>query len=95
MRTETVPLDPSRNPISHPLRVAIATRGLTAHALARVAGVDPGVVKRFLEGRRGLTLATADKLAAALALRLDGPYEAGVIGHEEVIPSAQRIGEET
>jgi transcriptional regulator with XRE-family HTH domain len=52
------------------LRRIIASRGLTAYALGKAAGVDAGVVKRFLNGERGLSLATLDKIAAALDLRL-------------------------
>jgi transcriptional regulator with XRE-family HTH domain len=88
METETGRLvsDPTRHPISHALREAIAARGLTASALARAAGVDPGVIKRYLDGRRGLTLATADKLSAALNLRLVDLDMAGRIDREEVTP---------
>ncbi len=79
MMTDSSRPEPSSHPISHPLREAIAARGLTASALARAAGVDPGIVRRYLEGKRGLTLATADKLAAALDLQLTPFAEAGSI----------------
>jgi transcriptional regulator with XRE-family HTH domain len=74
MAVETGQSDPSPEPIDQALRAAIAARGLTAAALGRAAGVDSGVVKRYLERKRGLTLATADKLAAALGLRLVAPH---------------------
>ena len=45
-------------------------RGLTAYAVGQMAGVDPGIVKRWLSGVRDIRLATADKLAVALGLRL-------------------------
>ncbi len=80
MMTDSSRPEHSSHPISQPLRAAIAARGLTASALARAAGVDPGIVKRYLEGRRGLTLATADKLAAALDLQLTHFAEAEHIG---------------
>jgi hypothetical protein len=38
--------------------------------VARLADVDPGVVSRFLAGVRDIRLATADRLAAALGVRL-------------------------
>jgi transcriptional regulator with XRE-family HTH domain len=55
-------------PISQALRDTIRQRGLTAYAAAKRAGVSVDAVQRFLNGQRGLTLATADKLAAALCL---------------------------
>jgi transcriptional regulator with XRE-family HTH domain len=57
-------------PVSRQLRQIITSRGLTAYALGKAAKVDAGVVKRFMNGRRGLVLATLDKIAAALNLRL-------------------------
>jgi plasmid maintenance system antidote protein VapI len=56
--------------ISDQLRAAIQNSGKTAYAVAKVAGVDPGVVQRFVKGERGLTLDTVDRLAAALNLEL-------------------------
>jgi hypothetical protein len=38
--------------------------------VAELADVDRVGVSRFLAGKRGLTLATADKIAAAFHLRL-------------------------
>ena len=49
---------------------AMGIYGLTAYAVGRMAGVDPGVVKRFLTGERDIRMETADRLAAALGLRL-------------------------
>jgi Helix-turn-helix len=43
---------------------------LTSYALGRDAGVAPAVISRFLAGDRGLTMATADRVAEALGLRL-------------------------
>jgi transcriptional regulator with XRE-family HTH domain len=48
----------------------IGSRGLTAYAAARAAGIDPGVVQRFLTGERDIRLGTADRLAASLGVRL-------------------------
>jgi transcriptional regulator with XRE-family HTH domain len=56
--------------LSNQLRDVIDSRGLTAYALGKDAGVDPGVIQRFLNRERGLTMATADRLAEALGLRL-------------------------
>lgn len=52
------------------MREIIEARGLTAYAAARLAGVDPGVVSRFMTGQRDIRMETADRLAAALGLRL-------------------------
>ena len=59
-----------RHSLSCQLREIIESRGLTAYGAAKLAGVDPGVVQRFLTGRRDIRLETADRLAAALGLRL-------------------------
>jgi transcriptional regulator with XRE-family HTH domain len=56
--------------ISDQLRAIIVDSGKTAYAVGKLADVDPGVVQRFLTGERDLRVATLDKLAAALGLRL-------------------------
>ena len=61
---------PDKQALSYRLREVVAARGLTAYALGRDAGVDPAVVQRFLSGERDVRLETADRLAAALGLRL-------------------------
>jgi transcriptional regulator with XRE-family HTH domain len=61
---------PDHRTVGHQLRQAITEDGRTAFALGRDAEVDPGMIQRFLNGERGLTLATVDKLALALGLRL-------------------------
>lgn len=52
------------------MRDLIDSRGLTAYGAAKRAGVDPAVISRFLTGERDIRMGTADKLAAALGLRL-------------------------
>jgi transcriptional regulator with XRE-family HTH domain len=48
---------------------------LTAYAAGKMSGISPTVIQRFLNGERGLTLATADKLCQALDLTLSvKPY---------------------
>jgi hypothetical protein len=56
--------------LSDQLRGIIEGRGLTAYAVGRLADVDPGVVSRFLSGARDIRMGTADRIAAALGLRL-------------------------
>ena len=59
-----------RHGLSGQLREIIASRGLTAYVAGKQSGVDPGVVQRFLSGSRDIRLATADRLAESLGLRL-------------------------
>jgi plasmid maintenance system antidote protein VapI len=61
---------PAGAAISEVLRETIRERRLTAYAAAKSSGVSVDAVQRFLNEERGLTLATVDKLAAALALTL-------------------------
>jgi hypothetical protein len=69
MSTRT-PVAPARQNLPDQLRGIIADRGLTPYAVGKLARVDPGIVARFLDGRRDLRLATAGRIAAALGLRL-------------------------
>lgn len=62
--------NPKNEPISEVLRKTIRDRELTAYAMAKQASVSVDAVQRFLNAERGLTLATADKLADALDLTL-------------------------
>jgi transcriptional regulator with XRE-family HTH domain len=59
-----------RHTLTYQLREIVASRGLTAQALGQMAEVDPGVISRFLNGRRDIRMETADRLALALGLRL-------------------------
>jgi len=59
-----------KHTLSYQIREVIESRGITAYALGKEAGVDATVVGRFLSGERDLRLATADRIAAALGLRL-------------------------
>lgn len=68
--TSKRPRETNRHGLGDQLRAVIESRGLTAYAAGRAAGVDPGVVQRFLTGERDIRLETADRLAAALGLRL-------------------------
>jgi transcriptional regulator with XRE-family HTH domain len=59
-----------RHTLSYQLREIIDSRGLTPYAAAKLADVDPGMVSRWMNGRRDIRMDTADKLALALGLRL-------------------------
>jgi hypothetical protein len=70
MKAKQASSGPDRRTISHQLREAVLADGRTAYALGQAAGIDPGVIQRFLNQERGLTLDTVDRLALALNLRL-------------------------
>src|SRR3954454_14327402 len=70
--------------LSNRLREIIKGRGLTAYGLARDADLDPGVVQRFVTGRRDIRLETADRLVAALGLKL---LESGSKGRGKTRPT--------
>jgi len=60
------------------LRRAVRGAGRSIYATARAAGVPEPVLNRFMRGKRDIRLATADRLAASLGLRLTraaGPDE--------------------
>jgi transcriptional regulator with XRE-family HTH domain len=59
-----------RPTLSSQLRSIIESRGLTLAELSQLSGVDATVIGRFIAGQRDLRLATADKIAEALGLRL-------------------------
>ena len=55
---------------SEVLRAAIASDGRAPHGIDKQAAVPPTTVSRWLRGERGMTLETADRLAAELGLEL-------------------------
>jgi hypothetical protein len=63
--------------ISDELRAHIEASGQTAYAIALEAQIDPGIIQRFLNGTRGLSLDSVDRIAEALDLRLFKPREKG------------------
>ena len=60
----------ARHTLSSQIRDVIESRNLSLAELGKLADVDPAIIGRFLSGQRDLRLATADKIAAALGLRL-------------------------
>ena len=65
----------ARQPIDAALAKAIRQSGLTHYALGKAAGVAPSVIDRFMlpaddPRHRGITLATAARIAAAMGLEL-------------------------
>jgi hypothetical protein len=66
----------TRATFSDELRDAIERSGLTPYALGKEAAVDPGILSRFLAGRRGMTTDTVDRITATLGLHLGAPARA-------------------
>jgi transcriptional regulator with XRE-family HTH domain len=56
--------------ISDAIKEEICERNLSAYALGKMTGVSAVTIQRFLTGERGLALATAEKLARALGLKV-------------------------
>jgi plasmid maintenance system antidote protein VapI len=56
--------------VTDQLKQAITASGLSVTALAKESGVPQPVLHRFMAGEQGLKLATVDKLAAYLKLKL-------------------------
>jgi len=56
--------------ISGQLRWFLEHSGQTFYGIAQETGIDAGLLSRFARSERTVTLATADKLARHLGLRL-------------------------
>ncbi|WP_439628901.1 helix-turn-helix domain-containing protein [Gemmata sp.] len=65
-----VPLVPQTPSFSDQLRSIIEGCGISRYALCQRTGIAESAMSRFLSGKQGLTLASLDKLAAALGLVL-------------------------
>ena len=59
-----------RADIEDQLRRAIEESPITQYALAKISGIDKGILSRFIRGERTITLATAARLVEALDLEL-------------------------
>lgn len=55
------------------LRAAIVHSGVSHYAIAKATGVAQPIVTRFVNGTRGISLETADKLAAHFGMRFTAP----------------------
>lgn len=64
---------PADSILAQQLRGAIESSGLTAYAIAQRAGVDSGILYRFIAGERDLTLETASRIAVAVGMRFTKP----------------------
>ena len=62
--------EPIPNSLSEALKRAIQESKITVYQIAKEARVSQIFISRFLSGERDIRLATADKLANALGLKL-------------------------
>jgi len=62
--------NPARHTFSRQLRDALASRGISCAEMAKLTGVDPSILSRFLSGEREIRSGTIDKLAEAFGLRI-------------------------
>jgi ribosome-binding protein aMBF1 (putative translation factor) len=60
----------SLDSLSETLKQAIRDSDQSEYQIAKAAGVSQIVISRFLSGERDIRMATADKLAGALGLKL-------------------------
>jgi Helix-turn-helix len=81
-RQEAFWLDVMSSPetVTDTLRAIIGIRKLTSYRLAELSGLHSTAIQRFVNGERGLSLASIQKLAKALGLglklgRLDEPVK--------------------
>ena len=73
VRAEFPPAAPSGSasgPLSQALKDALRASDKSMYQIAQEAGVSQIVVSRFLSGERDIRMATADKLAETLGLKL-------------------------
>ena len=64
------PRPPKLSPASEVVREAIREAGLPIRELARRTGVEVSALSRFMAGKVGISLATFEKLAPELGLRV-------------------------
>jgi ribosome-binding protein aMBF1 (putative translation factor) len=65
-----VPELPIPDSVSNALKRAIEKSDMTVYEIAKKAKVSQIIISRFLSGERDIRMATADKLAQVLALKL-------------------------
>lgn len=63
-------MDEKEGHLEKQLRGAIEASGLSVYRIAQKSSVSEGVLSRFMNRRRTITLATASKVAEALGLEL-------------------------
>lgn len=73
--------------LSHQLRTIVKNQDASPYAIAKRAGISPRVLARFVAGSRGLTLASADRLAMALNLRIGEGFASPTRAKTKSMPS--------
>ena len=56
--------------LSDRIRAVIQSRRLSAYAVGKESGLNASIVSKFIARERGLTLASAERIASALGLVL-------------------------
>jgi len=64
------PVSKAPHSLSEALKRAIRASDMSEYQIAQQAGISQIVISRFLSGERDIRMATADKLAGALGLKL-------------------------
>jgi DNA-binding phage protein len=64
------PRNPAKNSLTEMLKLSLRSSGRSFYQIAKESGVSPIVITRFLAGKRDIRMATADKLANVLGLKL-------------------------
>ena len=64
------PPEPIPDPLSETLKNAIQQSEMSVYQIAKKSRVSQIIISRFLSGERDIRMATADKLANALGLKL-------------------------
>lgn len=59
--------------VTETVKQAIEESGLSGYALGQLAGISRSVVANFVDGTRGLTLESLDKIAPHLGLKVSYP----------------------
>jgi len=65
-----LPRQPISDSLSDALKQAIRESDMSVYQIAKRAGISQIMISRFLSGERDIRLATADKLANTLGLKL-------------------------
>ena len=61
---------PKTTTLADQLRTAIKTCGRSRYALSQETGIEQSTLSRFVNGKGGMSLDTADAIAKALGLKL-------------------------
>ena len=64
------PRKQEKNSLTEMLKTSLRSSGRSFYQIAKESGVSPIVITRFLAGKRDIRMATADKLAGVLGLKL-------------------------